>query len=170
MTNGNYTLKQVRLSFPSLFKPKSIQGSEPKYSASFLIEKDDPQLAGLRAAIQKTINDKWEKNRPKGIKICLHNGDEKEYDGYTEGIMFLNSSSARRPTVIDRDKSRLTEEDGRPYAGCYVNAIVRLWAQDNQFGKRINAELCGVQFAAEGEAFGGGKPVTADDFDEVSED
>ena len=37
-----------------------------------------------------------------------------------------------------------------------MNAIVELWAQDNNYGKRINASLAGVQFAKDGEAFAGG--------------
>jgi len=50
------------------------------------------------------------------------------------------------------------EENGKPYAGCYVNMSIRLWAQDNQFGKRVNAQLRAVQFVKDGEAFGD-KPV-----------
>jgi hypothetical protein len=47
--------------------------------------------------------------------------------------------------------------------------VVELWAQDNQYGKRINASLGGVQFAKDGESFGGGgNVVEADDFDDLS--
>jgi hypothetical protein len=73
--------------------------------------------------------------------------------------------------VVDRDRTPLTASDGKPYAGCFVNAVVELWAQDNQYGKRINASLGGVQFAADGDAFGGGGVRTeADDFDDLSVD
>jgi len=60
----------------------------------------------------------------------------------------------------------LTENDNRIYAGCYVNAIVVLWAQNNNYGKRINANLLGVQFVADGSPFGdGGTSAGVDDFD-----
>ena len=61
----------------------------------------------------------------------------------------------------------LTAADGRPYAGCYVIANVELWAQDNNYGKRINASLRGVQFLRDGDAFSGGGAASEDEFDEV---
>jgi hypothetical protein len=71
--------------------------------------------------------------------------------------------------VIDRDKTPLTSADGRPYAGCFVNASVELWAQDNNFGKRINASLRGVQFFKDGDAFSGGGAASDDEFDSVED-
>jgi hypothetical protein len=81
--------------------------------------------------------------RPAGEKLnlCLHDGDEKaEYEGFP-GNFFLNAANKARPAVIDRDRSPLIQADGRPYAGCYVNAVIDIWAQDNNFGKRVNASL-----------------------------
>ena len=76
--------------------------------------------------------------------------------------MYVSARSVKRPGVVDRDLSPLTAEDGKPYAGCYVFATIRLWAQDNQWGKRINASLRNVQFIKDGEAFGE-KPVAPDE-------
>jgi hypothetical protein len=64
--------------------------------------------------------------RPAGEKLnlCLHDGDEKaEYEGFP-GNFFLNAANKARPAVIDRDRSPLIQADGRPYAGCYVNAVI----------------------------------------------
>lgn len=158
-------LKNVRLSFPQLFTPKSVNGSEPKYSASFLMDKatDRKQLDAIEKAIEECKKAKWGANLPKGIKSCLHEGSSKEFDGYDETNMFVSTSSSRRPVVVDRDLQPLTSADNKPYAGSFVNATIRLWAQDNQFGKRINAEVLAVQFAKDGEAFGGGStPVVAE--------
>ena len=44
-------------------------------------------------------------------------------------------------------------------------ALVDFWAQDNQFGKRVNATLTGVQFVRDGDSFGGARVAAADDFD-----
>ena len=74
--------------------------------------------------------------------------------------MFISAANKKRPTVVDRDNSPLTSEDGKPYSGCYVDGVVRLWWQDNQFGKRINASLEVVRFRKDGEAFGAA-PVSA---------
>lgn len=38
-------------------------------------------------------------------------------------------------------QSRDQEADGLVYSGCYVNARIELWAQDNANGKRVNAKL-----------------------------
>jgi hypothetical protein len=157
-------LKNVRLSFPQLFIAKSVNGSEPKFSCSFLLDKsaDKAQIQTLANAIEECKKAKWGATLPKGIKVCLHEGSSKEFDGYDETNMFVSTSSSRRPVVVDRDLQPLTAADNKPYAGSFCNATIRLWAQDNQFGKRVNAEVLAVQFSKDGEAFGGSTPVVAE--------
>lgn len=170
-------LKAVRLSFPDLFKPRPFKpGDTPKYKATFLIPKDDPQIKTIEAAIVATAKEKWPKDFQKVLnsirgnanKFCYQDGDNKSYDGY-EGMMALSAGNKARPSVFDRDRSPLTEDDGKPYAGCYVNAIVELFAYDNS-GNGISASLSGVQFYKDGEVFSGGRPAKADDFDDLSVD
>jgi hypothetical protein len=170
-------IKNVRIAFcQNLFKAGSMTaGDKPKFSATFLIAKDDPQLNVIRTAITRVASDKWADKAEsilKGLhasgKICLRDGDVKsEYDGF-EGTMFISTSSSTAPLVIDRDRTELAEADGRPYAGCYVNASINIWAQDNQYGKRVNAKLRGVQFVGDGDAFVGSAPAKADEFDDLS--
>jgi hypothetical protein len=71
--------------------------------------------------------------------------------------------------VIDRDTKPLTAADGRPYGGCFVDASVDIWAQDNSWGKRINAKLRWVQFRGDGDAFSGGAPVSRTSSNEIAE-
>lgn len=156
------TLRNVRLSFPDLFKPKSIGNSEPKYGASFIFEKgkDDAQLKTLTEAIVSVINEKWPKaEQRKGLKYCLHDGEKepKDYAGYGPHMKWLSASNAMQPALVDEDVEPILD-NRKMYAGCIVNASIRLWAQDNDFGKRINAQLNAVQFVSEGEAFGE-KPI-----------
>ena len=89
-------------------------------------------------------------------------------DGY-EGNLYLNGYNAVRPTVVDRDTTPLVAADGKPSSGCYVVAILDVWAQDNQYGKKINAQLQGVQFFKDGDAFAGGKAADAGDFAPIAE-
>lgn len=170
-------LNNVRLAFANLFEARTVQGEgDPAFSASFLLDPKHPDVKTIRAAVQKAAEEKWGAKAP-GIlktliakdKTCLHDGADKadKYDGF-EGMLYVSARGKVRPTVIDTNKSPLTAQDGRPYSGCYVNAVLDLWAQDNQFGKRVNAQLAGVQFHKEGDAFGGGKVADADDFDDVS--
>jgi hypothetical protein len=83
--------------------------------------------------------------------------------------MYVSASNKVAPLVVDKDKSPLSEASGRPYAGCYVNASLDIWAQDNSYGKRVNATLRGVQFFRDGDAFAGGAPASEDEFDDLSD-
>lgn len=169
-------LRDVRLAFPALWKAQApSSGGDPAFSASFIIPKTHKQLPEIQAAIKSLAAEKWHDKAPAilkamqaGDKLCLHDGDTKsEYEGYA-GALFISSRAKVRPTVFDQQRDELSEADGKPYSGCYVNASLELWAQDNAFGKRINAQLRGVQFLRDGDAFAGGsRPAAADEFDDL---
>lgn len=171
-------LKNVRAAFlNALFEAKTVNGEgKPAFSATFLLEPDDPQVKTLNEAIEAVAKEKWGakaeailKQMRAQDKLCLHDGDLKAtYEGFP-GMLYVSSRSNTRPLVIDTDKSPLAESDGRPYSGCYVNASIELWAQDNNYGKRVNAQLRGVQFFKDGDAFAGGGAASEDEFDDVSE-
>lgn len=171
------TLKNVRLAFPDLFVPVAFEGEgEKKYGATFLIPKKDPQIKAIEAAINEVALAEWKdkaKNVLAGIrgnanKFCFCDGDTKSYDGYS-GHMYLAAKNKKRPTVKDRDTSPLTENDERPYAGCYVNASVEIWAQDNKWGKAVRASLRGVQFVRDGDAFTAGSVAGDDEFEDLGD-
>lgn len=160
------TIKNARLSFPSLFKKASFEGKEGKYEATLLFPKSDKEtykkiIDAIEAS--KTEN----KLKVPDSKVFIKDGDEFEYEGYA-GMWAVKAGNNKRPTVLHRDKTPLVEEDEVVYAGCYVNAIISPWAQNNQYGKRINANLLGVQFVKDGEPFGvGGVVASEDDFEDV---
>ena len=161
-------LKNVRLSFPSIFQKAEFDGNVGKYEATFLIDKSDTKTkAMLDEAIATAIAEA--KVKVTGDKRCLKDGDDSEYDGYA-GNWSFKAANSKRPTVIDRDKTPIIEEDEKIYAGCYVNAVVDLWIQNNKFGKRVNANLYGVQFVKDGEPFGMGSTDVTDDFDDLEDD
>jgi len=170
-------LKNVRLAFPQLFEAKAVSGDDKAaFSANFLIDPIDPQVKGINDAIEQVAKEKWGakadttlKQLRAADKTALHNGDSKaQYDGFA-GNLFISARSTIRPLVLNTDKTPLTASDGKPYSGCYVNATLELYGQDNSYGKRINAVLGGVQFYRDGDAFAGGRAASEDDFDDVSE-
>lgn len=165
-------INNIRISFPNIFRTKAFNpGDAGKYSVGIIIEKNSPEIERVKAELQAVRDAKWPGKKPQGLKICLTDGKEKEgTNGYGDSVMYFNASNTSRPLVLDKDKSPLVEDDGRPYAGCYCNASIDFWAQDNQFGKRINASLKGLQFVSDGEPFGGGAAASADDFDVVEDD
>lgn len=162
-------LKNVRLSFASIFKRSEFNGEQGKFEATFLLCKKTQadQIEKIEKAIEAAI--KEAKIKVPSDKRCLKDGDDFEYDGYA-GHMAFKASSNKRPTIIDRDKTPLAEEDGKPYSGCYVNAVVDIWIQSNSYGKRANGNLFGVQFFKDGDAFGAGDIDVTDDFEEIEDE
>jgi len=171
-------LENVRLSFPDLFEASEYEGKWA-YRAAFLIEPGSKTDKDIEAAIKVVAKDKWNdkadgilKRVPRTSKeFCYYSGDLKEYDGYA-GNMALSTTRGQdkgRPGIYDKDKSPLTAADGKPYPGCYVNAQVEFWAQDNKHGKTVRCTLIGVQFRRDGDAFTAGTAPDADAFEDISE-
>lgn len=170
-------LTNVRLAFPVLFEAKTVNGEgKPAFSASFLIDPADPQVEAINAEIDRIAKEKWGAKADtmllamrKGDKLALHDGDLKSnYDGFA-GNLYISSRNQVRPVVLDRDaRTELSAQDGKIYAGCYVNAIIDFWAQDNNYGKRVNATLHKVQFFKDGDAFAGGG-MSNEDFEDLAQ-
>lgn len=171
-------LKDVRISFcSSLWEPEQYQGKGAfRHSASFLIEQGSENDKKVQAAIKAAAAETFEKKantmleslKGNSNKYCYTSGDLKDYQGY-EGMMVLASHRAARdgkPAVLDRDKSPLGENAGRPYAGCYVNASVEIYAQKGE-NNGIRCGLLGVQFFRDGDGFGGGGKINPDDFEDL---
>lgn len=179
ITSEIIQLKDVRLSFPHLWKPKAFQtGQDPKYQATFLL---DPTRKDHAAAIKQikrqakaVLIEKFGEMPEKGdYKLCFGMADKhpkkKKYEGY-EGMFYIATSNTIAPTTIDRRKNDVIEADGVLYAGAYVNTNITLWPQDHpQGGKGVNANLRIVQFFRDGDAFGTAK-ASADEMDEVEID
>lgn len=169
-------LNNVRLAFPSIFEPRQVNGQgKAAFSASLLFEPNSEAHKAASAVIKAAAAEKWGakgdavlKTLLASDKVCLHDGDAKSnYAGF-EGMKYISARSLTRPLVLDERRQPLVEADGKPYGGCYVNALLDIWAQDNQFGKRVNATLSGLQFLRDGDAFVGGATASEEDFDDVT--
>lgn len=169
------TLPNVRLAFshPGLFIADNVQGEgQKKFSCSLLMTPGHAGIKMVKDAALKVAQEKWGAKAAQMIaamelqdKHPLHNGDTKSnYDGFP-GNFFVSCRSVKQPLVIYRDKTPISLQDPRLYPGAMVNAIITLWPQDNQYGKRVNAEINGVQFFANNDSFGGGgAPASEDEF------
>jgi hypothetical protein len=161
-------IQNARLSYPHIFAAKAMnQGDTPKFSASFILNKktNAATIKEIQKAIDALTADKFKGKKLPADKVCLRDGDLKDDEAYA-GAFYVSASNLKRPQVVDRDKSPLVAEDDKPYGGCYVNGVIRIWAQDNQYGKRINASLEAVQFLKDGDRFGA-PPVNLDDLPDV---
>lgn len=186
-----------RGAFMEVFEAKTFNGEgKPAFSMAVILDPDTAEGKASIAAIeeeQKVVAiAKWgesvvkvktktgEVSKPKwqavldeiekNDKLALHDGDKKSaYDGYP-GNQFINTRNEVRPLLIDRNRQSVTKADGLIYSGAYYVVQIELWAQDNSYGKRINATLKGVQFLRPGDAFSGGTPsAEADEFEELGD-
>ena len=164
-------LKNVRLSFPSLFKTEWYAGADTeKFAATFLIPKSDTKtVTAIEQACKQALVEKYGEGKvPKGFKMPLVDGDDKEYQGYADHVC-IKANTKKRPTLVNRDKTPIVEEDNILYGGCYVNASIDIWVMDNSYGKKVLASLNAIQFVKDGEAFGT-KSEGADCFESLEDD
>lgn len=165
---GVLVLKNVRLSYPKLFRAvagKSNDGKpqEPKFGAAFIANLS----AEDKEKIFKFVRD-WSirefKVKFSSEKYFVRDGDDLGKPESIGAVVFNASERAdRRPMVYDRH-GKLTSSEGDVYGGCMVDAIIRPWMQNNDFGKRINASLVGVKFVGDNEPFGAPPVPVADMF------
>ena len=169
----------VRMAFPKIWTPEQFNGTgKASYSAQFIIDgADKVNMQKAVAAIRAVATEKWKESAGEVLAvlkakddICLHDGNSKsKFPGFA-GNQFMSARTQMRPVIVDRNKAPLTEADGRPYSGCYVNVCIDVWAEDSKYGKGINGTLKSIQFFADGEAFSGSTPGTADVFETYGDD
>lgn len=168
-------IKNARVSFPHLFTKPIINGNEGKCGCTLMLdpETNATHIKAIQQEIDAITQDKFKGRKLPSDKICLRDGEDKGRPEY-EGLMVISANSKDRPFVLGNNRKQITsEEECDIYSGCYVNAKIRLWAQNNNYGKRINAELIAIQFAGDGESLDGSyvsADVAAEGFEDTSED
>ena len=153
-----------RISFANIWEPKSINGSEEKYSVSCLIPKSDKAtLAKIQKAVDVAKEDakgkKWNGKIPPNLKLPLRDGDiDRPDDENYAGHMFLNATSKEAPQIVDRKIQPILDpmECG---SGDYCNVSVNF----------VAAGLGNIQKVKDGERLAG-KATAASDFDEIEGD
>lgn len=178
-------LKDVRLSFPELYVPREFKKGDgrPRYSSKFLIEEGSANDKAIQKAINETAEEKLGKNfkkildkwRGQKLQWCYRESDMEDTEDM-EGVWELSahrpgvnkSGVANPPKIVDRAKQELTAESGKPYAGCYVNAVVDFWIQEGE-NPGLRCGFSVVQFYRDGEAFSASEP-DLDDLPDLDED
>ena len=170
-----------RVSYVTLKEPRAFDDDkDPQYSVTFLIPKDHPDVAKIKACI-KAMYDANKESKFKGLPLTspkLHNplrdgdeyADEKEAEGKDaeayRGCYFLKASSKSQPKAFDIDKQDILDLD-EVYSGCYCRGVIVGWAFNNEtyrtkgFGFYLNS----VMKIDEGDRLGG-FIASADDYDD----
>mgnify|MGYP000026454985 CR=1 FL=1 len=151
MSEDHIMLKNVRCSFPHLFKFPEINGDIGSCGIILLIEREDPRLIALRADIEALSVSKHKIVLPDD-KLCLREGKHKRAEYGDLMAISTNSKKGEYPRVVGPGRTVITDASQCAiYPGCRVHAKFSLWAQNNSWGRRINAELIAVQFAGDDE-------------------
>ena len=160
-----------RISFANIWEPRSVNGSEEKYSVSCLIPKEDKKTLlkihnAIEAAKELGKEKKWGGKIPPNVKTPLHDADvDRPDDENYAGHMFFNASSKDAPQIVDRKVQPILDpmECG---SGDYCNVSVNFYAFNTNGNRGIAVGLGNIQLIKHGERLGG-KTSAASDFEEV---
>jgi len=164
---------KVRFSYANVFEPKSINGSDPKYSVSIIIPKSDKKtLNDIKAAIEAAKKEGTAKlggKIPGNLKTPLRDGDiDRPDDEAYSGSYFINANSITKPGIVDRNRQPIIDTT-EFYSGCYGRASLVFFAYNANGNKGLAAGLQNLQKLSDGEPLGG-RNRAEDDFDEFEED
>lgn len=155
---------EVRLSYLNCWEPKSINGSDPKYSSSIIIAKTDTETV---KAINEAIRAAYENGLAKlkgtsakaptlaSIRSPLRDGDvERPDDPAYAGSWFLSANSKNAPQVVDLKCNRITESSDM-YSGVYARVVLSFYAYNTSGNRGIAVGLGNLQKTRDGEPLGG---------------
>lgn len=172
MTTQNNTkvIVPCRFSYAHIFEPDSINGSEPKYSVSCIIDKNDTEtIAKIKKAVETAKEEgkgKWGGKVPANLKLPLRDGDiDRPDDEAYAGSYFLNANSRQAPQVVDNRVQPILDQS-EVYSGCYGRVSVTFYAYNSNGNKGVAAGLGNVQKLRDGEPLGS-RVNAADEFDAV---
>ena len=147
---------KVRFSYANVWEPKSINGSEPKYSVCIIIPKSDKETL-------KKINDAIEDAKKEGVsklgdeikdnfKTPLRDGDadRPEEEAYV-GNYFINANSNIKPGIVNKSVQAIVDQS-EFYSGCYGRASLVFYAYNSEGNKGIACGLQNLQKLEDGEA------------------
>ena len=123
MQNQTKVIVPCRLSYANIWEAQSINGSEPKYSVSAIIPKNDKAtLAKIKSAVEQAKKDslsKWGGKVPANLKLPLRDGDiDRPDDEAYANSYFFNANSKQAPQIVDKMVQPILDQN-EVYSGCY---------------------------------------------------
>lgn len=159
-------LNNVRISYPALFVKRSSGAEfEPRYQATFLVDKKDQKsiekIKNALKNLEKVHDIKILKNDDftKFPSICIADGDNllednRDYENY-KGYYRINAKNVKKIKVISPKKVEyLCAEECPLLGGDYVNVKLQFWYLKEY--RRVGACPLVVQYLREGKRFGKG--------------
>ena len=105
----------VRLSYANVWEPKSINGSDEKYSVSLIIPKSDKKtIQEIKDAVKSAKQEgksKFDGKIPANLKHPLKDGDiEKPDEEAYKDSYFVNANSNERPQIVDKSVNPILDQ------------------------------------------------------------
>lgn len=176
---GDFLLRNVRLSYPSLFTKAVYEGKETKFTTDCVIPKDSEQERLIKAEYDKAVNLALEqgvlkKNQitpwvkpvgPRTMGIMTDcDADPDHYDPENfAGCWIFKPKANKRPTVVDRQNQPIDPDSEEIYGGVRANVYCNFYIY-TQNGGGISSNLQGVQKWADDDAYGAPRKSAADMF------
>jgi hypothetical protein len=164
---------KVRFSYANIWEPKSINGSDPKYSVSLIISKSDTKtIKAIKDAIEQAKKDgvsKFGGKVPGNLKVPLRDGDiDRPDDEAYKNSYFVNANSKDKPQIVDKNVQPVLDQT-EVYSGCYGRASINFYAFNQNGNKGIACGLGNIQKLADGEALSG-RARAENEFESVEEE
>ena len=154
-----------------IFTAESFEsGGTEYYGTQLLIDPNSESAKVLNATIE-AVRTGAKLGKVKADRICVSDGDDTEYPSH-QGMMVLRAARQAkkgRPLTVDNLLHPCVQEDNLLYSGAKARLRVNIWAQDNKWGKRINAELLVAQFIEHGDQIGGGMTPSVEGMEAVGD-
>lgn len=169
-------IDNVRCDWPELFVGKQFKGTGKfRCGAQLLVPEDHLKFNEINAAIDQAAIEKWKDKAKANVKSARTNNNVSFREG--DDNVFTLSANCRggdteaestKPLVVTAAGKKATAQDNLIRRGSFVNAIVEIYA-DDRYGAGVFAQLVGIQYRADGGAFGG-QGASVGDFDDMSGD
>ena len=171
--NTTKVIVPCRFSYLPGWEPDSVNGGDPKYSVSAIVDKKDTKTVNaIKAVIEQAKKDsisKWGGKIPANLKLPLRDGDiDRPDDEAYAGCYFFNANSRQAPQVVDAKVQPILDQS-EVYSGCYGKISVTFYGYNSNGNRGIAAGLGNIQKLRDGESLGG-RTSAADDFQTEEED
>lgn len=152
-----------------IFTAESFEAGGVEYFGTQLLMDPNSESAKVANATIEAVREGAQLGKVKTDRLCMTDGDDTEYKSH-QGMLVLRATRQAkkgRPMTVDNLLNPCVQEDNLLYSGATARCKVNIWAQDNKWGKRVNAELLAVQFIAHGDQIGGGQTPSIDGMEAV---
>lgn len=167
---------EFRVSYPSVFEPKSFRGGPAKYGLTMCFDKSTdlgkapndtsgkPIGLSMKKARHNALVEKYgadQEKWPRGMRKSFRDGDVEKpgNEGY-KNCLFATASSKTKPGIIDRHKDPITDPRDF-YAGCYARAELIAFVYDEAGNRGVGWALQNLIKTRDGKPLSGKKEAAA---------